>query len=109
MRSVTTRVAGVTFERRQETLASLKLDSVEIVPEPQNPYDNNALAVWAVTDAGERVQIGYVPRYLAAEIAPCVQDKRFIPGEIIGWQGGEDGLYIGVTVQFEYDDGGDNA
>lgn len=105
MKVITTRIAGVTFERRQETLASLRIDSVEIVPEPANPYDSNALAVWAVTDAGERVQIGYVPRNLAAEVAPHVQGQRMIPGEIVGWQGGEDGLYIGVTISFTYDNG----
>jgi HIRAN domain-containing protein len=108
-RTITTRVAGVTFERRQEALASLRLDSIEVCPEPRNPYDANALAVWAVTDSGERVQIGYIPRGIAAEVTPRVQDQRRLPGVIVGWQGGEDGLYIGVTVRFEYDDGGDHA
>lgn len=102
---VTTRVAGVSFERRQETLTSLKLNSIEVCPEPANPHDSNALAVWAVTDSGERVQVGYVPRKVAAEIAPHVQGVRRIPGEIVGWQGGEDGLYLGLTITFQYDDG----
>src|SRR5690242_15978933 len=101
---VTTRVAGVSFERRQEVLTALRLDNVEICPEPRNPYDSNALAVWAVTDGGERVQVGYVPRALAAAIAPCVQGQRCLPGAIIGWQGGGD-LYTGITIGFDYNDG----
>ena len=32
---------------------------VSLVPEPDNPHDRNAVAVW---DAQQRIQLGYVPR-----------------------------------------------
>jgi HIRAN domain len=38
-----------------------------LVPEPENPHDPNAVAVW---DAGRRLQGGYVP----AEVAPRVSE-----------------------------------
>lgn len=39
---------------------------VKIVPEPENPYDKNALCIH---DA-EGLQMGYVPKELAAKLTP---------------------------------------
>ncbi len=39
---------------------------LQLVREPDNPHDPNALAIW---DAERRVQVGYVPRDVAAELA----------------------------------------
>jgi hypothetical protein len=39
---------------------------LELTPEPWNPHDQNAVAIW---DAGHRHHIGYVPRDLAPDIA----------------------------------------
>ena len=38
---------------------------VALVPEPENEHDPNAIAVW---DAARRVQVGYVPADVAAEL-----------------------------------------
>jgi hypothetical protein len=69
-------VVGVSFEGRQDILARLydrQRDGVTIVPSlkrwPDNPYDANAIAVH-VTAPGETVQIGYIPKALAATLAP---------------------------------------
>lgn len=41
-------------------------DSLHLIREPQNQYDSNAILI--CTEAG--VSVGYVPRYLAEEMAP---------------------------------------
>lgn len=55
-RTLITKVAGVTFEGRQAHLARLTgKEPVRIVPEPENPYDPNALAVHVAIAPGEVV------------------------------------------------------
>lgn len=89
------KVAGVTFEGRQKYLANLRGDEpVRIVPEPENPYDPNALAVHIATEDFGVAHCGFVPRNLAAEIAPLLD------GEAIMVQISE------ITGGFEMRDGG---
>jgi len=65
-RVITTKVVGVSFERRQEVLALLQMgDRIWLEMEPFNPYDLNAIKV--SRSNGE--QIGYLSRYLAASLA----------------------------------------
>lgn len=72
------RVAGVTYEGRQEKIARLRYDDpVRIVPEPDNPYDKNALAVY-VGHAGKVLHVGYIPRDMAAQIAPLIDGEAFM-------------------------------
>ena len=60
-----------------------------LVPEPDNPHDPNAVAVW---DAERRLQAGYVP----AEIAPR---SRRTPRRVALWEfRGEDGRRVGLRV-----------
>ncbi|HEY5901539.1 MAG TPA: HIRAN domain-containing protein, partial [Anaerolineales bacterium] len=73
MKHLIVKVAGVTFEGRQEHLRRLRgHEPVRIVPEPENSYDPNALAVHIALDDQTVVHVGYVPRELAAEIAPLL-------------------------------------
>jgi hypothetical protein len=58
-------------------------EPVKLIPEPENPYDRNAIAVW---DTNRRKHIGYVP----ADLAPTF-------GHIFG--GREP---FGATVFFEF-------
>ncbi|MBU1412106.1 HIRAN domain-containing protein [Myxococcota bacterium] len=44
-----------------------------------NPYDPNAVAVRS-DYSGDRFWIGYVPRYLAAEIRKLCQDQKWVSG-----------------------------
>ena len=39
---------------------------LELVPEPDNPHDPNAVAVW---NASQTLHVGYVPREYAAKVA----------------------------------------
>ena len=96
MRTLHCRVAGVTYEGRQEHLARLLgNEPVRLVPEPTNKYDPNAIAVHIavpisidrqaadpngishVVPETEVLHCGYIPRELAAEIAPVMEGESF--------------------------------
>jgi hypothetical protein len=60
-----------------------------LVPEPENEYDPNAIAVW---DAERRLQAGYVPAEIAPELGGDEQAVSL-------WEfRGEDGARIGLRV-----------
>jgi single-stranded-DNA-specific exonuclease len=78
MRTLDAKVAGVTFENRQEILESLSGREVcRLTPEPTNSYDPNAIAVEVAT-GGDVVKIGYIPAWLAKEIAPYMEGESFM-------------------------------
>lgn len=77
-RILNTKVAGVTFEGRQAHIAKLRGgEPCRIVPEPENPYDPNALAVHVAKD-GAVYHVGYVPKELAAQIAPYLEGEALM-------------------------------
>lgn len=60
-------VAGVSY--RAEALPDASFDPgrrLALVPEPENEHDPNAVAIW---NEGRTLQVGYVPRETAAELA----------------------------------------
>ena len=60
-------VAGVSF--RPEAVVDSSFDPgrlLTLVPEPDNPHDPNAVAVW---NEDRTLQAGYVPREVAPELA----------------------------------------
>ena len=63
------RLAGVTFEGRQQTIKKFAFpkSNYELVRQPDNEYDENAILV---TASGH--DIGYLPKYLSAELAPII-------------------------------------
>lgn len=98
------RVAGVMAENRQKVLAALanypsenisKL-GFDLVPEPDNQYDPNAVAVYI----GKQYVIGYVPR--GHIIQQKVKDgvKFTCNGMIVG---GKDGLNYGIILNCKTD------
>ena len=59
--------AGVTF--RPESLEDPSFDPgrrLELVPEPTNEHDPNAIGIW---NADHTLQVGYVPAAVAPEVA----------------------------------------
>jgi single-stranded-DNA-specific exonuclease len=61
-----TKVAGVSFEGRQDVVAGLQAGrELELVRDPANPYDANAIAV----RYGD-LQIGFISRGIAVHLAP---------------------------------------
>lgn len=78
-------VAGVHFDNRQMILSRLTgEEKVIIKPEPTNAFDFNALAVYiefantkpAALGKPTQYQVGYVPRQLAAMLAPRMNGKE---------------------------------
>lgn len=102
------KVAGVTFEGRQAVIATLQAgDWYRVVPEPDNPYDPNALAVYAATADGVK-HIGYIPKDYARLLAPLMGGEEFT-GQIADITGGfenKDGTVAsyGVVLQLEVPD-----
>jgi len=77
-RILNTKVAGVTFEGRQAYIAKLRgNEPCRIVPEPDNKYDPNALAVHVACD-GTVYHVGYIPKELAAEIAKHLEGEALM-------------------------------
>lgn len=78
------RVAGVTFEGRQDFLAVLfRKDDLHffLEREPNNPYDSNAIKVMVEID-GENFRVGYMPkrdnvRYIDTEL-PVIKSYRIL-------------------------------
>lgn len=104
-RVLNTKVSGVTFEGRQALIARISPnDPCRIVPEPENPYDSNALAVH-VAHGGEIWHIGFIPREMAARIAPYLEGEALMCSisEITGgfeFDSGETASY-GVRLRIE--------
>lgn len=79
------RVAGVSFDGRQEFLKKIfeskeKLD-LSFEREPNNPYDSNAIKVM-INIGGELFRIGYVPKknnvkYVGKEL-PIIKSYRIL-------------------------------
>ena len=73
--NLSVRIAGVTFNRRQETLAAIdgKPAFIKLRHEKENTYDANAVSVWVFAE-GTRgyYRIGYLPKLVAAVIAPLL-------------------------------------
>jgi len=106
LKSIIVRVAGVTYNNRQNVLAQMTgNEPCMIVPEPENLHDKNALGVW-VALKGERFHVGYVPREVAAEIAPLLEGEKVIATlrGIVGGFTTFDGeiASLGLRIGFEY-------
>jgi len=109
VRRILTKVAGVTFYNRQSVLAEAKTGQCVLFrPEPENPFDANAIAVWLAQDVGGAKNIGYLPRDMAAEIAPAIEGESLL-GRVFEITGGfekRDGSIAnyGVIVEVEIPD-----
>lgn len=86
---IKTRVAGVSFENRDGTPRQpfvkqcRKDDMLLLRREPDNPFDGNAIAVDWSDAGGERHQIGYVPRALAALLAPMADEGAHLYARVV--------------------------
>jgi len=62
-------VKGVMFEGRQERIEKVCIgDEVDLVPEPDNPYDKNAIKL-TVRD----MDVGYIPKEVNQNIQPYLE------------------------------------
>lgn len=99
-------VAGTSFENRQHYLmgaARRGISRVTLVREPGNPYDPNAIKV--MTYIGDkRVPVGFVPKEIAREMAPQMDNGRYVnvtAAEVCGGKGLSYGLRIAVDFTLQ--------
>lgn len=77
MRTLHVKVAGVTYEGRQAYLAKLSgNEPVRLVPEPENKFDANAIAVH-IAKMGMVLHCGYIPKEIAKDISPLMEGESF--------------------------------
>lgn len=103
MRTLSVRVVGVSFDRRQAAVMRLRPgDPVMLVKEPDNAHDKNAIMVMSVPpeestlgDAMERrdappglqtlgLQLGYIPRDLAGVLSKCFASRMLAVVQSVG-------------------------
>ncbi|KUK48928.1 MAG: hypothetical protein XD74_0476 [Actinobacteria bacterium 66_15] len=90
-----TKLAGVTFEGRQEVVARLEPGvPLRIERQPDNEYDPNACAVF--DPLGD--QVGFFNRRLAAALAPVLDAGVEYDVEVADITGGGEGESLGVNV-----------
>lgn len=91
-----TKIAGVTFEQRQERIKDLEIGQELILcREPENPHDANAIAVYA----GEQ-QLGYLKRTLAQQLAVLMDKGNRYQALVAQVTGGQEQHY-GVNILIE--------
>ena len=106
---IQTRVAGVSFENRDGSLRQTyvrqvkKGDGLVLRREPENPFDANAMAVEWLDADGQPRQLGYVPRSLAALLAPLVDGGRLKLKATVARKGGGGLKLAGVRMSLELD------
>lgn len=105
MDSLYTKVASVTYEGRQSSLAKCAVgDEVRLDPEPNNPYDKYAVAVRVAAQDGNIYHIGYVPGDLARIIAPHLDGESIsakvseLTGGYEKWDGSRASLGLIIRV-----------
>ena len=90
-----TKLAGVTFEGRQEVLGRIGAGTVlRLVRQPDNPHDSNACALFDPQGA----QVGFLNRRLAATLAPAIDAGAEYDVEVTEVTGGDTGRARGVNV-----------
>ena len=79
-----TKIAGVSFEGRQDTIAGLRPGApLELRRQPENPHDANAIAVHY-----GNLQLGFFNKRLAAHIAPLIDAGARYDARIASLTGG---------------------
>ena len=101
-------IAGVTFNGRQELLEKLWLEiyegddrrMVELIPEPENKYDPNAVRIDVNMD-GIKKDIGYVPKDINQNILALLIDDRIKYARLIKISKVPDKNIFGGVIEYE--------
>ena len=83
MQSVSTKVSGVTYGKRQQAIEHLthyrpENIRISLYRDRTNAYDSNAVAVIATVRNKGAYTMGYLPKALAAFIAPLIDSGKMI-------------------------------
>jgi single-stranded-DNA-specific exonuclease len=93
-----TKVKGISFEGRQDVAAGLRVDApLELVRQPTNPKDTNAIAVHFGA-----LQIGFISKEIATHLAPQIDAGARYVARVASLTGGGD-KHFGVNVFVERD------
>ena len=89
-----TKIAGVSFEKRQDTIAGLRV-GVELILErqPENPHDGNAIAV-----RYGALPLGFINRGIAKHLAPMIDAGAQYNARIESLTGGTNDHHRGVNI-----------
>ena len=72
-------VAGTRYYDMKKVLGRLEIgEELDIVPEPDNPYDSNAIALYCYHDDRE-YKLGFVPKGLNKTIIEWINDFESVP------------------------------
>ncbi len=104
-----TKVAGVTTKNddganRQDYIRKFCKAGMPLIfkREPDNPYDPNATSVWVRVRVfvvfSDTIQIGFINRDLAGEIARHLDRGEQLHGQIVQVTGGSRGKSLGVNI-----------
>lgn len=105
-RSFHTKLAGVTFEGRQDTVGRISAGTpLRLVRQPDNPYDSSACALF--DPHGD--QVGFLNRRLAAALAPAIDAGVAYEVEVTEVTGGQGEQSLGVNVLLTRRDLADSA
>ena len=100
-----TKVAGVTYGNRQRAIERLAMYAPEAVSirlerEQSNDHDRNAVAVWAAVEGKGSYHMGYLPRALAAFIAPLMDAGKAVNALFREVRGGyESWMSLGLRIE----------
>lgn len=107
MTTCKTNIAGVTFDKRQNYLNYIKKQKNEDIKiylrrEPKNPYDKNAISVFAYNKTTHKyADCGYIPAELAKTLAPLMDNGIYITAKNYTVTGISQKT-LGMTVTLEY-------
>lgn len=97
MNPITTRLAGVTYGAAQANIKKLGgpgIGSYDLIREPDNPHDPNAIKVAYL----DEIFMGYVPATVAAILAPMMDQGREFVAEFVQINRAPGQGTIGMTV-----------
>ncbi len=104
-----TKIVGVTKDNddgvnRQDIIRKHCRDgmAIELVAEPGNKYDPNAIGVWVPAGLlSSEMKLGYLQSGLAADLAGDVQAGKALRGRILQLTGGGRDKNCGVNIEIE--------
>ena len=80
MKSINMNVKGVTFDNKQGYIAYLLKNKencfVALERDVKNKFDKNAIKVIGCVRHGKKVCVGFVPKELAKELAPIMDNNK---------------------------------
>ena len=101
-REVLARVAGVTFEGRQEYLAAMGTQTeIKLERDRRNPYDFNAVKVLADLGGAEGwVHVGFIPSTMSKLVAKSVDNGVKLSATVHRLSGGMVDVETGNNLNF---------